>query len=156
MLANKHRFKVFNVAVQFSFILSFFIIFFARKNKYKFFTSQSKVIGYVRLNYSDVKASKPVELMLALLITFHFVGNKAKQRISKRVFQGKKASQIFRNKNIFYPLIRTRTVVFKLLWRYFQGYFSALAYALNILIFKMNFNLNMLVSIVHIKKGVMI
>ena len=133
MLANKHRFKVFNVAVQFSFILSFFIIFFARKNKYKFFTSQSKVIGNIRLNYSDVKASKPVELMLALLIAFHFVGNKAKQ-----LFQGKKASQIFRNKNIFYPLIRTRTVVFKLLWRYFQGYFSALAYALNILIFKIS------------------
>ena len=37
------------------------------------------------------------------------VGNKAGRRISKRVFQENKASQIFRKKNIFYPLIRTRT-----------------------------------------------
>ena len=38
-----------------------------------------------------------------------FVGNKAKGRISKRVFQENKARQIFRKTNIFYPLIRTRT-----------------------------------------------
>ena len=37
------------------------------------------------------------------------VGNKAKGRISKRVFQKKKARQIFRKTNIFYPLIRTST-----------------------------------------------
>ena len=37
------------------------------------------------------------------------VGNKAKGRISKRVFQEKKARQIFRKTNIFYSLIRTRT-----------------------------------------------
>ena len=36
-----------------------------------------------------------------------FVGNKAKGRISKRVFQENKARQIFRKTNISYPLIRT-------------------------------------------------
>ena len=35
------------------------------------------------------------------------VGNKAKERISKRVFQENKARQIFRKTNISYPLIRT-------------------------------------------------
>ena len=38
----------------------------------------------------------------------YFVGNKAKGRISKRVFQENKARQIFRKTNISYPLIRTR------------------------------------------------
>ena len=37
----------------------------------------------------------------------HVVGNKAKGRISKRVFQEYKACQIFRKTNISYPLIRT-------------------------------------------------
>ena len=37
------------------------------------------------------------------------VGNKAKGRISKRVFQENKARQFFRKAKIFYPLIRTRT-----------------------------------------------
>ena len=36
------------------------------------------------------------------------VGNKAKWRISKRVFQENKARQIFRKTNISYPLIRIR------------------------------------------------
>ena len=36
------------------------------------------------------------------------VGNKAKERISKRVFQEKKARQIFRKTNISYPLIRSK------------------------------------------------
>ena len=40
-----------------------------------------------------------------------FVGNKAKGRISKRVFQENKARQIFRKENISYPLIRTRTLL---------------------------------------------
>ena len=40
---------------------------------------------------------------------FNFVGNKAKGRISKRVFQENEARQIFRKTNIFYPLTRTRT-----------------------------------------------
>ena len=39
-----------------------------------------------------------------------FVGNKAKGRISKRVFQENKARQIFQKTNISYLLIRTRTL----------------------------------------------
>ena len=39
------------------------------------------------------------------------VGNKAKGRIWKRVFQENKARQIFRKTNISYPLIRRRTFV---------------------------------------------
>ena len=37
----------------------------------------------------------------------HFVGDKAKGRISKRVFQENNARQIFRKTNISYPLIST-------------------------------------------------
>ena len=39
------------------------------------------------------------------------VGNKAKGRISKRVFQENKARQIFRRTSISYPLIRTRRTI---------------------------------------------
>ena len=39
--------------------------------------------------------------------------SKAKGRISKRVFQEKKARQIFRKTNIFYPLICTRTCTYQ-------------------------------------------
>ena len=38
----------------------------------------------------------------------HFVGNKAKGRTSKRVFQETKARENFRKTNISYLLIRTR------------------------------------------------
>ena len=41
------------------------------------------------------------------------VGNKAKGRISKRVFQEYKARQIFRKSNISHPLIRTRTCAYQ-------------------------------------------
>ena len=37
------------------------------------------------------------------------IGNKAKGRISKQVFQENKVHQIFRKTNISYPLIRTPT-----------------------------------------------
>ena len=43
----------------------------------------------------------------------HFVGNKAKGRILKRVFQENKARQIFRKTSISYPLIRTRTCAYQ-------------------------------------------
>ena len=43
----------------------------------------------------------------------HFVSNKAKERISKRVFQESKARQIFRKTNISYPLIRTRMCAYQ-------------------------------------------
>ena len=42
-----------------------------------------------------------------------FVSNKAKGRISKRVFQEHKAHQIFRKMNISNPLIRTRTCAYQ-------------------------------------------
>ena len=41
------------------------------------------------------------------------VGNKAKGRILKRVFQENKAGFIFRKKRIFYPLIRTLTCTYQ-------------------------------------------
>ena len=41
-------------------------------------------------------------------------GNKAKGRISKRVFQENKARQVFRKTNIFYPpLVRIRTCTYQ-------------------------------------------
>ena len=43
----------------------------------------------------------------------YFVGNEAKGRISKRVFQENKARQIFRGTNICYRLIRTRTFAYQ-------------------------------------------
>ena len=39
---------------------------------------------------------------------YHYVGNKAKGRISKQVLQENKASQIFRKTNISYPLMPIR------------------------------------------------
>ena len=42
-----------------------------------------------------------------------FVGNKAKERISKRVFKENKTSQIFRKTSISYPLKRTRTCTYQ-------------------------------------------
>ena len=42
-----------------------------------------------------------------------FVGNKTKGRISNRVFQEHKASQIFRKTNILNPVIRTRTCAYQ-------------------------------------------
>ena len=41
------------------------------------------------------------------MLQCNIVGDKAKGRISKRVFQENKARQIFRKRNISYPLIRT-------------------------------------------------
>ena len=49
---------------------------------------------------------------------FQFVGNKAKGRISKRVFQENKARQNFRKTNISYPLIRTCTWAYQLVWNF--------------------------------------
>ena len=49
------------------------------------------------------------DLPFSIDMKLDIVGNKAKGRISKRVFQEVKARQIFRKMNISYPLIRTRT-----------------------------------------------
>ena len=48
-----------------------------------------------------------LNIYFAYLAVSQIVGNKAKGRISKRVFQENKARQIFRKTNISYPLIRT-------------------------------------------------
>ena len=47
------------------------------------------------------------------LVKLKLVGNKAKGRISKRVFQENKARQIFRKTNIFYPLIHKTKTMYK-------------------------------------------
>ena len=46
-------------------------------------------------------------------VSIYFVANKAKERISKRVFQENKARQIFRKTDISYPLIRTHTCAYQ-------------------------------------------
>ena len=43
----------------------------------------------------------------------HFVGNKTKARISKRMLHENEAHQIFRKTNISLPLIRTRTCAYQ-------------------------------------------
>ena len=59
-----------------------------------------------------------------------FIGNNAKGRISKRVFQENRARQIFRKINISYPLIRRRTHTYFLIsnnkllqFKYILNYF---------------------------------
>ena len=56
---------------------------------------------------SGLAGSKPGHVLFQYFWAYT-VGNKAKGRISKRVFQENKRRQIFRKTNIFYPLIRTR------------------------------------------------
>ena len=55
-------------------------------------------------SYQVLQYSKP---------KLNFVGNKAKGRISKWMFQENKAGQIFRKTNISYPLISTRTCAYQ-------------------------------------------
>ena len=50
-------------------------------------------------------------MTLIMTIKAKVVGNKAKGRILRRVFQENKARQIFRKTNISYPMIRTGTYV---------------------------------------------
>ena len=73
--------------------------------------------GSYIIRSSAKKELKSIYLVLSSLqiqrILIHFkeyyVGNKAKGRISKRVFQENKARQIFKKTNISYPLVRTHT-----------------------------------------------
>ena len=53
------------------------------------------------------------ERLLLLPPKEKIVGNNAKGRISKRVFQENKARQIFRKTNISYPRIHTRTCAYQ-------------------------------------------
>ena len=67
-------------------------------------------ISYERLTYIQFRSgSHKVEQSINLKL----VGNKAKGRISERVFQESKARQNFRKTNISYPLIRTRTCAYQ-------------------------------------------
>ena len=61
--------------------------------------------GFYMIGTSVMKELKNLYL-LARNFQNHFVGNKVKGRISKRVFQESKACQNFRKTNISYPLIR--------------------------------------------------
>ena len=45
--------------------------------------------------------------------SLHFLGSKAKGRVSKRLLQENMASQIFRKTNISYPMIRTRLCAYQ-------------------------------------------
>ena len=56
-------------------------------------------MGFNPLSYNSAHKTK--------VLLKHIAGNKAKGRISKQAFQENKAHQIFRKKNISYPLIRT-------------------------------------------------
>ena len=63
-----------------------------------------------------------------LIIFWQNIGNKAKWRISERVFQENKVRQIFRKTKISYPLIRTHETSTLVLsyefWKIFRTYFS--------------------------------
>ena len=62
---------------------------------------------------NSITTEYPNTLIDYLIAKGNNVGNKAKGRISKRVFQENKARQIFRKTNISYPLIRTRTPAYQ-------------------------------------------
>ena len=64
------------------------------------FTKIVKVIA----DLDSSKASSPDCIPVVKLKNCDCVGNRAKRRISKRVFQENKARQIFRKTNISYPL----------------------------------------------------
>ena len=62
-------------------------------------------MGFNPLSYNSAHKTK--------VLLKHIAGNKAKGRISKQAFQENKAHQIFRKKNISYPLIRTCTCAYQ-------------------------------------------
>ena len=61
-----------------------------------------KDFAFWRILFHEYFANKAITFLV-----LQFVGNKAKGRISKRVFEENKARQIFPKTNISYPLIRT-------------------------------------------------
>ena len=75
------------------------------KYKYIIIANQIMILASTRFHmYQNLK-----------LVSYksYIVGNKAKGRISKRVFQEKKTRQIFRKTNFSYPLICTRTYAYQ-------------------------------------------
>ena len=75
--------------------------------------SMQSLTEIISLTDGRVCCSEPIKWCHVVVSTLgnkisQAVGNKAKGRISKQVFQEKNRRQIFRKTNIFYPLIRTR------------------------------------------------
>ena len=70
-----------------------------------------KARGIIYTKFLD-PSNKQLPLCCITLNIPQLVGNKAKERISKRGFQENKARQIFRKTNISYPLIRTFFALF--------------------------------------------
>ena len=66
-------------------------------------------IGTRNSNQEHINKKSLVNLRLLVIsiVKNLFLGNKAKEQISKRVFQENKARQIFRETNISYTLIST-------------------------------------------------
>ena len=71
----------------------------------------SRIIHDIRVKKSFLfwLCSNIKKVQICIFAVPHFVGNKVKRRISKRVFQENKARQIFQKTNISYTLIRKRT-----------------------------------------------
>ena len=89
-------------------ILFYFICFFSPAVEHFHFQKN--------VSFRFAKQQAPINMQRRLDVTYSIIqaiefeisfGNKAKGRISKRVLQENKAHQIFRKKNIYYPLIRT-------------------------------------------------
>ena len=77
------------------------------------------ISNFVNDNRSLRKDSKAKRTVMKLLNLGQFVGNKAKGRISKRVFQESKARQNFRKTNILFYEKQTNMFVFRKFWRAF-------------------------------------
>ena len=67
-----------------------------------------------------------MHIEIATQIKSQHVGNKAKRRISKRVFQENKAHQIFQKMNISYLLIRTHTCAYPEKWTFLTFWYAHL------------------------------
>ena len=78
-------------------------------NKIISFLSSCQVYTYLHgLSKDNIEIK-----VLTSLFKNSIVGNKAKGRISKRVFQERKARQHFQKTNISYPMIRTPTCAYQ-------------------------------------------
>ena len=82
-------------------------------NKYP--QNLSTTFKFSRENFEIIAINSFLANVLMLyplkILENQIIGNKAKGRISKRVFQENKARQIFRKTNISYPLIRTKIYI---------------------------------------------
>ena len=74
---------------------------------------QIKMTALLRYYIHDSPVHEKSKKRYELLHWSEVVRNKAKGRISKRVFQENKAHQIFQKTNIYDPLIGTRTCLYQ-------------------------------------------